>query len=99
MVVCLTIWYAMPAAGKSGPVTESLASAFKLSHGAQRGRDKIALSSAAETRASLPFISDELATLISQQGLENALSQPLARILEQVQLALDNAGKNRMSSI
>ncbi|MCV5191461.1 molecular chaperone, partial [Escherichia coli] len=52
---------------------------------------KIALSSAAETRASLPFISDELATLISQQGLENALSQPLARILEQVQLALDNA--------
>jgi hypothetical protein len=52
---------------------------------------KIALSSAAETRASLPFISDELATLISQQRLENALSQPLARILEQVQLALDNA--------
>ncbi|EIV9312793.1 molecular chaperone [Shigella boydii] len=52
---------------------------------------KIALSNAAETRASLPFISDELATLISQQGLESALSQPLARILEQVQLALDNA--------
>ena len=52
---------------------------------------KIALSSTAETRASLPFISDELATLISQQGLESALSQPLARILEQVQLALDNA--------
>ncbi len=44
-----------------------------------------------ETRASLPFISNELATLISQQGLESALSQPLARILEQVQLALDNA--------
>ena len=36
-------------------------------------------------------MSDELATLISQQGLESALSQPLARILEQVQLALDNA--------
>lgn len=52
---------------------------------------KIALSSVAETRASLPFISDELATLISQQGLESALNQPLARILEQVQLALDNA--------
>lgn len=52
---------------------------------------KIALSSVAETRASLPFISDELATLINQQGLESALSQPLARILEQVQLALDNA--------
>ncbi|EJA1206031.1 molecular chaperone [Escherichia coli] len=44
-----------------------------------------------DARASLPFISDELATLISQQGLESALSQPLARILEQVQLALDNA--------
>ncbi|EFE6141776.1 molecular chaperone [Escherichia coli] len=52
---------------------------------------KIALSSVAETRASLPFISNELATLISQRGLESALSQPLARILEQVQLALDNA--------
>lgn len=48
---------------------------------------KIALSSVAETRASLPFISNELATLISQRGLESALSQPLARILEQVQLA------------
>ncbi len=59
---------------------------------------KIALSSVAETRASLPFISDELATLISQQGLESALSQPLARILEQVQLALDNARKNRTLS-
>ncbi len=54
---------------------------------------KIALSSVAETRASLPFISNELATLISQRGLESALSQPLARILEQVQLALDNARK------
>lgn len=52
---------------------------------------KIALSSVAETRASLLFISNELATLISQRGLESALSQPLARILEQVQLALDNA--------
>lgn len=59
---------------------------------------KIALSSTAETRASLPFISDELATLISQQGLESALSQPLARILEQVQLALDNAQENRTLS-
>lgn len=39
---------------------------------------KIALSSVAETRASLPFISNELATLISQRGLESALSQPLA---------------------
>ncbi len=33
-VVCLTIWYAMPANRKKGPVTESLASAFKLSPGA-----------------------------------------------------------------
>lgn len=54
---------------------------------------KIALSSVAETRASLPFISDELATLISQQGLESALSQPLARILEQVQLYWITPGK------
>lgn len=56
-------------------------------------RAKSPFQGVAETRASLPFISDELATLISQQGLESALSQPLARILEQVQLALDNAGK------
>ncbi len=52
---------------------------------------KITFQGVAETRASLPFISDELATLINQQGLESALNQPLARILEQVQLALDNA--------
>ncbi|VFS17758.1 chaperone [Escherichia coli] len=32
-VVCLTIWYAMPANRKKWPVTESLASAFKLSPG------------------------------------------------------------------
>jgi len=38
--------------------------------------------------ATLPFISNELATAISQQGLETALNQPLARILEQVNLAL-----------
>lgn len=88
----------MPANRKSGPVTESLASAFKLSPVRSAEECKIALSSVAETRASLPFISDELATLISQQGLESALSQPLARILEQVQLALDNAGKNRTLS-
>ncbi|QMI05698.1 molecular chaperone [Citrobacter sp. RHB25-C09] len=52
---------------------------------------KIALSDQPEIRATLPFISDELATAISQQGLEAALDQPLTRILEQVQLALDNA--------
>ena len=54
---------------------------------------KIALSGAAEHAVTLPFISDELATAISQQGLEAALAQPLQRILEQVQLALDNGNE------
>lgn len=54
---------------------------------------KIALSEAAEHAVTLPFISDELATAISQQGLEAALAQPLQRILEQVQLALDNGNE------
>lgn len=49
---------------------------------------KIALSTQTEVAATLPFISNELATAISQQGLEAALNQPLARILEQVNLAL-----------
>lgn len=52
---------------------------------------KITLSAQAEVNAALPFIRDDLAAVISQQGLENALDQPLSRILEQVQLALDNA--------
>ncbi|EDU7985820.1 molecular chaperone [Salmonella enterica subsp. diarizonae] len=52
---------------------------------------KIALSGQTDVTARLPFISDELAVAISQQGLEAALDQPLARILEQVQLALDSA--------
>ncbi|MBK0366703.1 molecular chaperone [Salmonella enterica] len=52
---------------------------------------KIALSGQADVTARLPFISDDLAVAISQQGLEAALDQPLARILEQVQLALDSA--------
>ncbi|ECH7813032.1 molecular chaperone [Salmonella enterica subsp. enterica serovar Rubislaw] len=52
---------------------------------------KIALSGQADITARLPFISDDLAVAISQQGLEAALDQPLARILEQVQLALDSA--------
>ena len=55
---------------------------------------KIALSDRAEHAVSLPFISDELATAISQDGLETALAQPLQRILEQVQLALEN-GKEK----
>jgi hypothetical chaperone protein len=41
----------------------------------------------------LPFISDDLATAISQEGLDS-LTQPLQRILEQVQLALEN-GKEK----
>ncbi|WP_196010342.1 molecular chaperone [Citrobacter amalonaticus] len=52
---------------------------------------KIALSAQPEVNATLSFIRDDLGTLITQQGLENALDQPLTRILEQVQLALDNA--------
>ena len=52
---------------------------------------KIALSDQTIVTAAIPFISDTLATDISQHGLEAALNQPLARILEQVKLALDNA--------
>jgi len=52
---------------------------------------KIALSDQTIVTAAIPFISDTLATDINQHGLEAALNQPLARILEQVQLALDNA--------
>jgi len=54
---------------------------------------KIALSDAHDHTVTLPFIGEELATAISQQGLEAALSQPLQRILEQVQLALDNGNE------
>lgn len=54
---------------------------------------KIALSETAQIDTSLPFISDELATAISQDGLEAALNQPLTRILEQVQLALENSSE------
>ncbi|EPG9045426.1 molecular chaperone [Klebsiella aerogenes] len=52
---------------------------------------KIALSAQPDFNAELPFISDELATAISQQGLEEALNQPLARIMEQVKLALESS--------
>ena len=52
---------------------------------------KIALSSAASVETALPFIQDELATAIAQQGLEAALDQPLTRIMEQVRLALDSS--------
>jgi len=43
---------------------------------------KIALSETDEITARLPFISDDLATAITRDGLEAALSQPLARILD-----------------
>lgn len=54
---------------------------------------KIALSENAQIDTRLPFISDTLATAISQDGLEAALNQPLTRILEQVQLALENSSE------
>ncbi|WEF29628.1 molecular chaperone [Klebsiella aerogenes] len=54
---------------------------------------KIALSAQASFNAELPFISDELATAISQQGLEEALNQPLSRIMEQVKLALESSNE------
>ncbi|MDD7993790.1 molecular chaperone [Kosakonia radicincitans] len=54
---------------------------------------KIALSEEAHVTASLPFISDDLATAITQEGLEAALNQPLQRIIEQVQLALENSNE------
>lgn len=54
---------------------------------------KIALSENAQIDTRLPFISDTLATAINQDGLEAALNQPLTRILEQVQLALENSSE------
>lgn len=54
---------------------------------------KIALSEQSQVEAQLPFISDELATAIDQQGLEAALNQPLQRILEQVRLALASSNE------
>ncbi|MEX3019890.1 molecular chaperone [Kluyvera sp. STS39-E] len=54
---------------------------------------KIALSESTQTDTALPFISEALATAISQDGLEAALNQPLTRILEQVQLALENSSE------
>lgn len=54
---------------------------------------KIALSDRPEVATTLPFISDELATAITQQGLETALDQPLTRIMEQVHLALNESAE------
>ena len=52
---------------------------------------KIALSETAETLAPLPFISETLAATITVEGLEAAIHPPLQRILEQVQLALQDS--------
>jgi hypothetical chaperone protein len=56
---------------------------------------KIALSDQTIVTAAIPFISDTLATDISQHGLEAALNQPLARILEQVNWRWTTRRKNR----
>jgi len=54
---------------------------------------KIALSDKEDITTSLSFLSPELAADINQMGLEAALNQPLNRILEQVQLALENSNE------
>lgn len=51
---------------------------------------KIALSENPHYDIELPFISEGLATALTQEGLEIALAQPLQRILEQVELALES---------
>lgn len=51
---------------------------------------KITLSDTNQITALLPFIATELGCEITQVDLENAISQPLSRILEQVKLALEN---------
>ena len=62
----------------------------KLSYRLVRSAEesKIALSDNAQFDAALPFIQDTLSTSLTRDGLEEALNQPLTRILEQVQLAI-----------
>lgn len=62
----------------------------KLSYRLVRAAEesKISLSEERETAASLAFIAQRLQAEISAAQLEEAINQPLARILEQVQLAL-----------
>ena len=62
----------------------------KLSYRLVRSAEesKIALSDTARFDAALPFIRDTLSASITRDGLEEALNQPLSRILEQVQLAI-----------
>lgn len=52
---------------------------------------KIALSDRETIQTLLPFIAPDIGCDISQQELENALSQPLQRILEQVRLAMETS--------
>lgn len=65
----------------------------KLSHRLVRSAEesKIALSDKESVNAALPFIDDALSAFLTQNGLEEALTQPLSRILEQVQLAIANS--------
>ena len=62
----------------------------KLSYRLVRAAEesKIALSDRAATEASLPFIASMLQTTITNGMLQEAIAQPLERILEQVKLAL-----------
>lgn len=62
----------------------------KLSYRLVRSAEesKIALSDRASTEASLPFIDAMLQTTITDGMLQEAIAQPLERILEQVKLAL-----------
>ncbi|WP_312240090.1 molecular chaperone [Pantoea sp.] len=62
----------------------------KLSYRLVRAAEesKIALSDRASTEASLPFIAAMLQTTITDGTLQEAIAQPLERILEQVKLAL-----------
>ncbi|PSN07906.1 molecular chaperone [Siccibacter turicensis] len=54
---------------------------------------KIALSNATHTLSQLPFIRADLNVEVTRQALELALAQPLARVLEQVTLALASASE------
>jgi len=62
----------------------------KLSYRLVRAAEesKIALSAQSHAEASLAFIAPSLQAALSTDVLEEAINQPLARILEQVQLAL-----------
>lgn len=54
---------------------------------------KIALSEATQHISHLPFISSDISVDVTRQALELTLAQPLARVLEQVTLALEVASE------